>query len=81
MELQYLKPTNIAPLDFNKAITGNMNIDYRFPADTESPILREFGVAALFTFDSGHPFTLGTGKGDANGSLEEITDLDLLLKH
>ena len=64
------KPTNIAPLDFNKAITGNMNIDYRFPADTESPILREFGVAALFTFDSGHPFTLGTGKGDANGSLE-----------
>lgn len=64
------KPTNIAPLDFNKAITGNLNVDYRFPASTESAILRELGISALFTFDSGHPFTLGTGKGDNNGSLE-----------
>lgn len=64
------KPNYIAPLDFNKAITGNFNLDYRFPADNPSPILREFGLSALFTFDSGHPFTLGTGKGDNTGSLE-----------
>ena len=64
------KPNYIAPLDFNKAITGNVNIDYRFPADNPSPILSELGLSALFTFDSGHPFTLGVGKGDNSGSLE-----------
>jgi hypothetical protein len=64
------KPNYISPLDFNKAITGNVNLDYRFPADNPSPVLREFGLSALFTFDSGHPYTSGEGKGDANGSLE-----------
>jgi len=64
------KPNYISPLDYNKAITGNVNLDYRFPADHSSPILREFGLSALFTFDSGHPFTLGEGKGDNSGSLE-----------
>lgn len=64
------RPNYIAPLDFNKAITGNVNLDYRFAADNQSPILRELGLSALFSFDSGHPFTLGQGKGDSNGSLE-----------
>jgi CarboxypepD_reg-like domain/TonB-dependent Receptor Plug Domain len=64
------RPNYVAPLDFNKAITGNVNLDYRFPADNESPILRELGLSALFSFDSGHPFTLGQGKGDNAGSLE-----------
>lgn len=64
------RPNNVAPLDFNKSITGNISLDYRFSAATESPILREFGVAALFTFDSGHPYTQGQGKGDNTGSLE-----------
>ena len=64
------RPNYIAPLDFNKSITGNVNLDYRFAADTESPILRELGLSALFSFDSGHPFTLGQGKGDSDGSLE-----------
>jgi hypothetical protein len=64
------RPNYIAPLDFNKGITGNVNLDYRFPADHPSSVLREFGLSALFTFDSGHPFTLGEGKGDNTGSLE-----------
>ena len=64
------KPNYISPLDFNKAIAGNVNLDYRFPADHPSSILREFGLSALFTFDSGHPFTQGEGKGDNTGSLE-----------
>jgi len=64
------RPNYVAPLDFNKAITGNVNLDYRFAADTESPILSELGLSALFSFDSGHPFTLGQGKGDNLGSLE-----------
>ncbi len=64
------RPEYIAPLDFNKAVSGNVNLDYRFPADNESAILRELGLALLFTFDSGHPFTLGQGKGDTDGALE-----------
>ncbi len=64
------RPNNIAPLDFNKAITGNVNLDYRFAPETESSILRGLGLSALLTFDSGHPFTLGEGKGDGTGSLE-----------
>lgn len=64
------RPNYVAPLDFNKSITGNVNLDYRFSPETESPVLRELGLAALLTFDSGHPFTLGQGKGDNLGSLE-----------
>src|SRR5690606_24912801 len=60
----------VTPLDFNKAISGNLNIDYRFSEDEPSPVLRQLGISALLVFDSGHPFTLGEGKGDANGSLE-----------
>lgn len=64
------RPNYVNPLDFNKAISGNFNLDYRFSKDDASPVLRELGVSALLRFDSGHPFTLGYGKGDANGSLE-----------
>ena len=64
------RPNYVAPLDFNKAITGNVNLDYRFSKESKSPILRELGLSALITFDSGHPFTLGQGKGDIYGSLE-----------
>src|SRR5690606_11040677 len=64
------RPNYVTPLDFNKAISGNLNIDYRFSEDEPSPVLRQLGISALLVFDSGHPFTLGEGKGDANGSLE-----------
>lgn len=64
------KPATVEPLDFNKAITGNLNIDYRFAKNEESSILRQLGFSALLTFDSGHPFTLGQGKGNTTGSLE-----------
>ena len=64
------RPNYVSPLDFNKAITGNVNLDYRFSPETESPVLRELGLSVLLTFDSGHPFTLGEGKGDNLGSLE-----------
>ena len=64
------KPASVEPLDFNKAITGNLNIDYRFAKNEESSILRQLGFSALLKFDSGHPFTLGQGKGTTTGSLE-----------
>lgn len=64
------KPATVEPLDFNKAITGNINLDYRFAKSEESSILRQLGLSLLLTFDSGHPFTLGRGKGNTTGSLE-----------
>jgi hypothetical protein len=64
------RPNYVAPLTFNKAITGNFNVDYRFSKDEESPILRQLGLSALLTFDSGTPYTVGEGKGNSTGSLE-----------
>jgi outer membrane receptor protein involved in Fe transport len=64
------KPNYVTPLDYNKAITGNFNLDYRFSKANESSVLRELGLSALLYFDSGHPYTLGSGKGNVNGSLE-----------
>ena len=63
-------PLYVFPLDFNKAITGNFNLDYRFSNDDPSPVLRSLGLSALITFASGHPYTLGQGKGNNVGSLE-----------
>lgn len=67
------KPNYVSPLDFNKAVTGNLNLDYRWSKDEESPVLRQLGLSALLRFDSGHPYTLGEGKGDTQGSLEGDT--------
>ena len=64
------KPATVEPLDFNKAVTGNLNIDYRFSKSEESSILRQLGFSVLLKFDSGHPYTLGQGKGNNSGSLE-----------
>jgi hypothetical protein len=55
------KPQYISPLEFNNSVRGTVNIDYRFGPDDGPVILHEFGVSALLTFNSGHPFTLGTG--------------------
>ena len=63
-------PLYVFPLDFNKAVTGNFNLDYRFSADESSPVLQSLGLSALMTFASGHPYTLGQGKGNNVGSLE-----------
>ncbi|HSD63361.1 MAG TPA: TonB-dependent receptor, partial [Ignavibacteriaceae bacterium] len=55
-------PQQIAPLDFNQAHTGALNLDYRF-ADDDGPsifgsqILSNFGINALFRFTSGFNFT------------------------
>ena len=63
-------PTNVAPLVYNNALTGNISLDYRFGRDDGPDILHQFGVNALVTFASGHPFTRGSGKGNNSGSLE-----------
>ncbi len=54
-------PKFISPLNFNRALTGNMNIDYRFGPDDGPFLLHNLGVSALVTFNSGHPYTRGIG--------------------
>ncbi|KUO60824.1 hypothetical protein APF79_04920 [bacterium BRH_c32] len=61
-------PKYISPLTFNNSLRGNINVDYRFGVDDGPAILNEFGVSALVTFNSGHPFTRGIG------SLQAETD-------
>ena len=63
------KPNNIQPLAFNRALSGNLSIDYRFGIDDGPSVLHQFGASLLLTFASGHPFTLGYGSGVA-GNLE-----------
>ena len=51
-------PTVIQPLDYNFTHKGTFNVDYRFGKDDGGPILQQLGLNLLFTFNSGHPFTL-----------------------
>ena len=60
-------PVYIAPLEYNNAFRGNINVDYRFGRDDGGPILQELGASALLTFNSGHPFTRGVGGADLEG--------------
>jgi hypothetical protein len=64
------KPHYVDPLIFNNAFRGNVSFDYRFGKDDGPSVLQQLGLNALLSFTSGHPFTLGAGKGDVNGALE-----------
>ncbi|HEY4612171.1 MAG TPA: TonB-dependent receptor [Bacteroidota bacterium] len=68
-------PSVISPLDFNQSHRGAVNIDFRFGDNDGGPILEKLGANVLFTFNSGHPFTLSTGgagqQGPENGALIE----------
>ncbi|MGE5457529.1 MAG: TonB-dependent receptor [Methanococcaceae archaeon] len=71
------KPQYISPLEFNNAIRGNLNIDYRFGKDEGGP-LSEFGFSALMTFTSGHPYTLGIGGADLEGDARDRQPIEAL---
>ncbi len=64
------KPTYVSPLVFNQAFSGNISFDYRWGVDEGPAILHQLGLNALLTFNSGHPFTRGEGKGNNAGALE-----------
>ncbi len=51
------RPTLINPLDFNQVHRGSLILDYRFGRDDGGPLFSQFGANALFTFNSGHPYT------------------------
>lgn len=60
-------PQYVSPLEFNNALSGNINLDYRFGANDGPAVLHEFGVSVLAKFSSGHPFTRGVGGSDLEG--------------
>jgi hypothetical protein len=60
-------PTMVVPLDYAQANRGSISLDYRWAKGDGGPILEQLGLNFLFTFNSGHPFTLATGSGGQQG--------------
>ena len=58
-------PKVVTPLKMNRPLTGNLAIDYRWGVNDGPKILENFGISALLTFNSGHPYTLGYGNNTA----------------
>lgn len=71
-------PKYISPLEFNQSFRGNVNVDYRFGANDGMGILNDFGVSLLATFNSGHPFTRGTGSLSAETDARSRQPLESL---
>lgn len=72
------KPQYISPLEYNNAIRGNINLDYRFGKDEGGPILQQLGASALISFNSGHPYTRGIGGLDLEGEARSRTPVEPL---
>lgn len=72
------KPQYVSPLEYNNAVRGTLNIDYRFDRDDGGPILEQLGVSALMTFNSGHPYTRGTGAADLEGDARNRQPVEAL---
>lgn len=56
-------PTVLIPLDYNQKHRGSIILDYRFDKGDGGAILEQLGLNAIFTFNSGHPFTYATWQG------------------
>ncbi|MCK9425284.1 MAG: TonB-dependent receptor [Ignavibacteriaceae bacterium] len=70
-------PVQIAPLSFNQAHRGSLNIDYRFdkndgPELFGSKFLEQAGFNLLFTFNSGSNYTQYTGYGNTTPPTEVL---------
>ncbi|MGE5682248.1 MAG: TonB-dependent receptor domain-containing protein, partial [Bacillota bacterium] len=70
-------PQQIAPLDFNQAHRGFVNVDYRFDNEDGPEFLgmrplENFGINMLFSFNSGFNFTRWTGFGNTRVPIEPL---------
>ncbi len=65
-------PQDVSPLDFNQTHRGSLNFDYRFIGDDGPALLQNSGLDLLFTFNSGHNFTLVSGYANAKVPLEPL---------
>lgn len=70
-------PTVLVPLDYNQTHRGAIFIDYRFDKGDGGPILEQSGLNLLFTFNSGHPYTLAqwTGLGQSSAWTGGLTPI------
>lgn len=70
-------PTVLTPLDYNQEHRGSILIDYRFEKGEGGPILERSGINILFTFNSGHPYTLAqwTGLGQSSAWTGGLTPI------
>ncbi len=75
---QVFTPAYVSPLEFNRAFSGSVNLDYRFDADEGNALLNQLGASVLATFSSGHPFTLGEGGQDLEGDARDRQPLESL---
>lgn len=64
------RPTRLNPLDYNQTHRGSVNLDYRFGKGDGGPILEQFGINAIYTFNSGHPFTYVFTTGGQSGQYD-----------
>lgn len=72
------KPQYVAPLEFNNAVRGNLNLDYRFGKDDGGAILQQLGASILMSFNSGHPFTRGIGGDNLEGDARDRQPVEAL---
>ncbi len=72
------KPLYVSPLEYNNAIRGNVNLDYRFGDNEGGPVLERLGASALISFNSGHPYTRGVGGADLEGEARSRTPVEAL---
>ena len=68
------RPTQLNPLDFAQKHRGTVNLDYRFGKNDGGPVLEQFGINLLYTFNSGHPFTVVTSSGGQAGPYDSGVD-------
>jgi hypothetical protein len=72
------EPAYVSPLQYNNALKGSFNIDYRWGKDDGGLILQELGLSALLTFNSGHPFTQGKGGDNLEGDARDRQPIEPL---
>ncbi len=60
-------PSMVVPLEYAETHRGSISLDYRWGKNDGGPILEQLGFNLLFTFNSGHPYTLSTGSGGQQG--------------
>lgn len=72
------RPQYVSPLEYNNSFSGSVNLDYRFGIDDGPSWLERFGISALITFSSGHPYTTGKGGPDLEGDARDRQPLEPL---
>ncbi len=68
------RPTRLNPLDYAQRHRGTLNLDYRFGKNDGGPVLEQLGINLLYTFNSGHPYTLVTTPGGQAGPYDSGVD-------